>query len=454
MLTRDEQTIIAQCTPQGSGALALLRLSGKDALTVATKLTRLSSKQTCATVATHTVHHGYIIAHDGNIIDEVLCTIMHGPRTFTGQDTVEITCHNNQFIIQDALTQAIACGARIAEPGEFTQRAFLHKKIDLIQAEAINDLIHAQTPQALKHSLAQVQGSLSHWITAIEKELVKALAWTEASFEFLDDEGDFSHQISDQLTHLQQTITQIKNSYNHQKHIRQGFKIALIGSVNAGKSSLFNALIGQQRAIVTAQAGTTRDSIEASIYKKNGFWTLVDTAGLRQTDDFIEQEGIKRSHQEAHTADCILLVYDSSRALSDEEASVYASLKEHYAHKCIAILNKCDVENPLLHTDGIAISAHNKSGLTAVEQALEQKLAALTKDTESPYLLNQRQHTLLEKTTHDIAQVLTLLQKPTVHYELVSYHLKDVLENLSSLTGKSVSEQGLDMVFKEFCVGK
>ena len=220
---------------------------------------------------------------------------MRSPKTFTGQDTVEITCHNNQFIIEEIINLAIANGARLAQQGEFTKRAVFNGKIDLVQAEAINELIHAQTQLALKQSLAQLTGSFSHCLASLEKELLKALALSEASFEFLDEEMDFAPQIQALISSLQNTITGIKKTFNQQQQIRQGIRIAIIGSVNAGKSSLFNALLNQDRAIVSAIAGTTRDAIEAGVYTKGNYWTLVDTAGLRQTHDIIEQEGIKRS---------------------------------------------------------------------------------------------------------------------------------------------------------------
>ena len=252
ILSHDDETIIAQCTPKGSGAIALLRISGIAAFELATKISKLPSGALLCALPSHTIHFGYVVDAAGNHIDQVMFLLMRGPKTFTGQDTVEITAHNNPFIVQDIIAQAIAHGARMAQEGEFTKRAVLNNKIDLIQAEAINELIHANTHMALKKSLAQLEGSFSHWITAIEKELIKALAYSESSFEFIDEEMSFGNDIKKMLGHTLATIASIKKTFDQQQHIRQGVRIAIIGSVNAGKSSLFNTLLNKERAIVTS----------------------------------------------------------------------------------------------------------------------------------------------------------------------------------------------------------
>jgi tRNA modification GTPase len=207
MNAREDQTIIAQCTPQGSGALALLRICGLHAIDLAEKIARLPKEKALDAQASHTIHFGNIVSETGQIIDQVMFLLMRAPKTFTGQNTVEITCHNNPFIIHNIIHEAIQHGARIAERGEFAQRAVLNNKIDITQAEAINDVIHANTQFALKKSLAQVAGSMSQWIQTIEKDLLKALAWSEASFEFLDDEGDFAHEITQFISVIQKNIS-------------------------------------------------------------------------------------------------------------------------------------------------------------------------------------------------------------------------------------------------------
>jgi tRNA modification GTPase len=457
VVTRDEEIIIAQCTPAGKGALALLRLSGPQVRNLVDAFVRLASGKKIEEVSSHTIHFGWICDHAGNHIDQVMAIVMDSPKTFTGQDVIEITCHNNPFLIEAIMSQAIKHGARIAEEGEFTKRAFLNGKVDLLQAEAINELIGANTQLALKKSLSQLEGSFSHWIQGLERELVRALSWCEASFEFLDEEAEFGPQIKAQIEVVLAKIQELKKTFDAQQHIRQGIKIALIGSVNAGKSSLFNTLLNQQRAIVTTIAGTTRDVIEAGVYRDGNYWTLVDTAGLRQTQDIIEQEGIRRSFEEAQKADIIILVFDGARELTEEEHRVYQELLAQYRHKIILVENKVDLplwpKHPFADKADLKCSTVTQDHKEVLETHIKAKIQALFSSLDSPFLLNKRQHSLLLGLEKKLITILSLLDS-FIQYELVSYHLKDALEHISELTGRSISEAGMDMVFKEFCVGK
>lgn len=452
LLSHDEQTIIAQCTPRGSGAIALLRICGINAIEIADRISNLASGKKLKDLPSHTIHYGSIV-NQSSVADNVLFLLMRGPKTFTGQDTVEITCHNNQFIIEEIIALAIRAGARLAQEGEFSKRAVMSGKIDVIQAEAINELIHAQTQMALKQSLAQLEGSFSQWLATLEKDLLKALALCEASFEFLDEEMEFAPQIMQLITSVQNKITSIKKTFNQQQHIRQGIRVAIIGSVNAGKSSLFNALLNQNRAIVNAQAGTTRDVIEAGLFKNGNYWTLVDTAGLRQTDDIIEQEGIKRSLEEAHKADIIILAYDSSREITIQENIVYDQINEQYAHKIIQVFTKADAAISTAH-DTLFVSSQNRKNIDSLEQRIEQKIATLFASIESPFLLNQRQHNLLLALEQKLTDITIMLSQKPVAYELLSIHLNDAIAHLAELSGKAISEAGMDMIFREFCIGK
>jgi tRNA modification GTPase len=457
ILNHDDQTIIAQCTPRGSGALALLRISGLDACTIAASISTLASKKSLLEVPTHTVHFGSVIDHQGATIDQVMFIVMHGPKTFTGQDVVEITCHNNPFLIEAIIQQALASGARLAQEGEFTKRAFLNKKIDLIQAESINELIHASTQKALQQSLSQLEGSFSHWLQIIEKELIKNAALSEASFEFIDEEMEFGKQIKKSVEELSQKIETIKKTFNQQQHIRQGVRIALIGSVNAGKSSLFNALLNKKRSIVTDIAGTTRDVVEAGVYKSSSYWTLIDTAGLRQTEDVVEKEGIERSYQEAQQADCILLIIDSSRHLTVQEQTIYQDLLTNYKHKILIIYTKSDLvqfKEKFFDHPSLQVSVHDKKSIINLEQTLEQKIEHdFFTHNESPFLLNQRHFNLLLSLEKNLCTIKDLLIEP-IAYELVSFHLNDALEKVTELSGKTITEQSMDAIFREFCVGK
>jgi tRNA modification GTPase len=457
LLHHDDETIIALCTPKGPGALALLRMSGVHARDIASAMTVLPSKKTINTVETHTVHYGWIVDPQGVRVDQVMSIVMHAPATFTGQDVVEITCHNNPFIIDQIIEIAIHHGARLAQEGEFTKRAVLNKKVDLLQAEAINDLIHAQTPRALKKSLSQLKGSLSEWTLKIETELFRVFAFCEASFEFIDEEITFDEEIRTALRSARSMITNVKKTYSSQQQIKQGFRVALLGSVNAGKSSIFNALLSKQRAIVTSMAGTTRDVLEDALYKDGIYWTIVDTAGLRTTNDEIEQEGIRRSFIESQTADVIILVCDGTRALSQEEHMIYEQLIKSYESKVIVIENKADqghvIARNLSCEPALRISAHQPETITSLEALIATKITSLSSRMNAPFLLNKRQFSLLIELERKLRQIETILNGP-IQYEILSHHLNDALAHLSELTGKSISEQGMDAIFKQFCVGK
>lgn len=455
MFSRDDETIVAQCTPSGNGALALIRLSGINAREIVSGLSICTSGKKINDVPTHTVHVGWVLGNNQEHIDQVLFLVMHGPRTFTGQDTIEITCHNNPFIIEAIITRAIAHGARIAQAGEFTKRAYLNKKIDLVQAEAINELINAHTQEALNKSLAQLEGSFSHWIATVQDGLLQALTLCEASFEFLEEDINFDDQIKDLITQTLADIQTAQEQYQHQQQIKEGVRVALIGSVNAGKSSLFNALINKERAIVTEIAGTTRDTIEASVYKNNGYFTFIDTAGLRQTHDQIEQEGIKRSIQEADKADVVLLVIDSSTPLSTQEELAYRDLFAQYAQKTIVVATKHDIQKygPVLEAPCVTVSSTTGYNIEPLMHAIIKKTEVLTQQCALPFLINKRQHQLLHELKKNLLQLQDITQQ-TIEYELVSIHLHDALEKLTELTGKTISELSLDAIFKNFCVGK
>ncbi|MCL4361702.1 tRNA uridine-5-carboxymethylaminomethyl(34) synthesis GTPase MnmE [Candidatus Dependentiae bacterium] len=458
----DDETIIARCTPSGSGALALIRLSGTDARLVANKICKLPDGDklpdgNLLSKPSHTVHYGWIIDEVGKKIDQVLCILMDAPRTFTGQNIVEITCHNNPFIIEQIINLAIANGARLAQEGEFSKRAFLNGKIDLIQAEAINSLIGANTQFALKKTLGQLEGSFSSELEKIEKKLITSLAFCEASFEFLDEEAEFGDKIKQDIKLILVQIEKLKKAYDNQKQIREGIRIALIGSVNAGKSSIFNALLNQNRAIVTSIAGTTRDVIEAGLYKNGNYWTLVDTAGIRQTDDLIESEGIKKSLEEAKKADIIILTLDGSRNLTDQEEKMYQEIWQKHKNKIILTVNKSDLpiacKNELVKENHITISTQTRKNIDELENQIADKIENIFNLADSPFLLNKRQFNLLLGFEIKLKEILDSIDN-AVQYEILSLQLKDAISYLSELTGKSVSEAALDAVFKEFCVGK
>lgn len=448
-------TIVAQCTPSGSGAIALIRVSGPHALEVVHECAKLSSKKNLFEVATHTIHHGSMVNINSDIIDEVMFFVMHAPKTFTGEHVVEITTHNNTFIISSVIERLIECGARMAQQGEFSRQAVLNNKIDLLQAEAINDVIHANSELALKQSLEQLKGSFSQWITTIEKDTLKLRALCEATFEFLEEDIDFSDQIKESTSSLIAKIDVAKKTFDQQQRLREGVRIAIVGSVNAGKSSLFNQLLKKDRAIVTCIAGTTRDVIEGGLYKDGIYWTLIDTAGIRKTDDVIEKEGIERAYHETKNADVVLLVVDGSVSLSDEEKNTYHSILEQFKDKIIPVINKVDLNGMQFSEFESAHKISTKTGLgiDQLEESITKKVRELFAYNKSPFLLNTRHFNLLTAFERELFVVETMI-KSKPEYELIAYHLKNALGVLSEMTGKTVDEKMLDTVFKDFCVGK
>jgi len=456
-----DQPIIAVCTPRGSGALALLRISGADTFKVLEPMVRLSSENPLSLCTSHTIHHGYVVdsKNNGEKIDEVLFSVMYGPKTFTGEDTLEITCHNNEFIVQKIMSHAHKLGVRLAQPGEFSRRAVLNGKMDVMQAEAINDVISARSEHALKASLGQLSGTLSSFVVKAEHELTKLLGIVEASFEFLDEEQrdvGFDDMIVDRLKNFEEKLHSILDTFKLQQQIKDGVRVALVGSVNAGKSTLFNALLNKDRAIVTDIEGTTRDSIEAGIYRNGMFITFVDTAGLRSTDDTIEQQGIDRSWSQAAQADVVIIVVDASKKLTKSQLEDYTKLLQQYPDKTVMVANKIDSVSSYrcpLSDKFISVSAHNKTGLSELMAALDQKVEKLFSSCTSPFLLNTRQHALLSDVATKLEQI-RINSSESLSHELVAHHLRECLETLGQLTGKTIQENVFDSIFNDFCVGK
>lgn len=464
----NNQTIVALSTPTGNGAIALIRISGDEAMGITSKISRLHGSKKLDKQPSHTVHHGWVINKSNIALDEVMFIVMRGPHTFTGEDTVEITCHNNQFIIESIIKEILGNGARLANRGEFTQRAFENEKIDLMQAEAINELICAQTEMALKKSLAQLKGTLSKEIVEIERELIKSLAWSEASFEHLEDEGDFGEQIRKRIKKILKKIEIINKNYDIRKQIREGVRIVLLGSVNAGKSSLFNKILDQDRSIVTKVAGTTRDVIEAGIYRGQHYWTLIDTAGLRTTKNIIEKEGIKRSLDQAKKSDIIILAIDGSRnistGISTEEKKIYKKLMKDFSDKIIIVQTKIDKKSidlqkefpkelPEEFSGIIKISSLTGKNINKLKKHIEQKINKIFEVADSPFLLNKRQFKIITVLKEKLIKIIEMLSGE-IAYEIVSHHLQESIEDVSKLTGRTVREQAIDVLFKEFCVGK
>ena len=461
-MQKTDRTIIGLCTPLGSGAIALLRISGPKAIFITDKLSNLTSKKKLSACNTHTIHHAHIVDKENNSIDEVLILLMKQPNTFTGEETIEITCHNNQFIINAIIEEYISLGAYSAGPGEFSRQAVLNNKMDFVQAEAINELIHANNQTELKKALSQLKGTLSNFVYQIEEKILLMLSLSQASFEFIEeDEMDLFPSINAHLTELLNVFTKVKICFNAQKQIREGIRISLIGTVNSGKSSLFNCLIEQERAIVTDIPGTTRDVIEAGSYYKDGYVTFVDTAGIRKTNEKIEKIGIDNSYKQAALSDIILLIFDGSRPIIEYEKILYKDIYKKYKNKILFIQTKSDLKYhkkslPLINVNpDIVISSQTKDNIDYLRSLLNKKIKTLFQGTSQlPFLLNKRHYSLLLKVENILQEVASIMKKKPIAYELISHNLNDALHLLSEVTGKTASEAAMDKIFQEFCIGK
>jgi tRNA modification GTPase len=466
-LQSSSDAIVALCTPRGSGAVAMVRISGDDACRVADSIAHIPGKQSLSTAPSHTIHYGFVIDTDRNErVDEVMFNLMRAPRTFTGLDTVEITCHNNDLIIDKIIARAVAAGARQAERGEFTRQALLAGRIDLAQAEAVNDLIAAQSEQAVSAALGQVQGSLSQVLNQLEEDLVKILTFTEASFEFGEEEQDdvgYAHEVRTLFDHVQEKVATLLAAAHTQSALQAGARVACIGSVNAGKSTLFNALVGSERAIVSDHAGTTRDTIECGMRRDGISWTLIDTAGIRCAEHEVEIIGIERSRDEAKKADLILLIVDQSMPIGDDEKAFYSELIEQSASSIMLIATKTDkpedattvsflkaLEQHVLNHQKVA--ARSGVGVEQVHAMITQTLLKKTAGA-TPYLLNERHVNLVRHIAASLERAQRHLY-PDVAYELLAVDVRVILESVTQLTGHGIGEKLLDTVFSTFCVGK
>ncbi|MBM3894188.1 tRNA uridine-5-carboxymethylaminomethyl(34) synthesis GTPase MnmE [Candidatus Dependentiae bacterium] len=465
MIDLKQKSIVACCTAKGAAAAALIRISGHDAFEVVKKISRFPAKKTIFDFESHVVRYGRVVDSQTTlVIDEVLFLIMRGPKTFTGFDTVEITCHGNPIIVQKIIDAAVVAGARIADRGEFTRQAVENEKIDLVQAEAIHELVVAQNEVAVDRALAQVDGSLSKKISEIEEQIVRLLAFVEASFEFVEEEHEdlgYAHLVKKEYDAVCDSVSTLVVNCDRQNHLKNGFRVVCVGSVNAGKSTLFNRLVGANRSIVTNVAGTTRDVVDATVVKDGALVTFVDTAGIRESFDVVEQIGIERSLSEIARADLVVLVVDVTRKISAEEDELYARLSRESCNKLLVVKNKIDsaidydvlarlnILFPVVH---VSVSALSGQGVNELWKQI-QDVVQLCMIEESPFLLNERHKNILLSVQQSLTVVGDYLY-PHQQFELAAAQLHELLEIFSRMTGRNVAEKVLDQVFSSFCLGK
>ena len=453
-----DDTIAAIATPLGDGGLALVRLSGVEALAIAERcfrpLGKSSQKPTAA--ATHTIHYGEIV-RQGQRVDEVLLSVLRAPRTYTREDTVEITCHGGLLPARMVLDTLLETGARLALPGEFTQRAFLNGRLDLAQAEAVADLIHSRTELALRAAHEQLAGKLSQRINQLRDELMHILAHVEAHIDFPEEDiaPDTQDQLQRQLEHGLAFMDELLRTAGEGQLLRRGIRAAIVGRPNVGKSSLLNQLLGHDRAIVSPVPGTTRDTIEETANIRGLPVVLIDTAGLREARDELEAEGIRRSHVTLGRAEMVLQVLDASEPLTAADEKY---LSEFAGKKRILVRNKTDLpirlRLPGLAAPVVDVCCLNGTGIEALKDAIKELIwSGEIKAEMLEVMINSRHQDALTRARAATQRTLDAL-RARAGLELAALDLRIAANAVGEIVGKTTTEDLLDSIFSQFCIGK
>lgn len=452
------ETIAAIATGLTNAGIGIIRVSGDMAIDVVDKI--FCTKNGLKTKLSHTINYGHIV-EDGNIVDEVLVMLMKAPRTYTGEDTVEINCHGGILVLQKVLKLVLKAGARIAKPGEFTKRAFLNGKMDLSKAEAVIDIINAKNDYALKSGMSQLNGNIRSKISGMREKILHEIAYIESA---LDDPENYSldkypKKLEKIINYIQKDIDKLINSFSNGKIIKEGVETVIIGRPNAGKSSILNLLLKEDRAIVSDIEGTTRDIIREYIKLGDISLNIVDTAGIRNTEDYIEKIGVDKAKNIAINADFVLLVIDATKSLSEEDIELIDYIKDK---KAIILLNKADseillsVDDIKKYTDKkiILFSAKESIGLSELEE--EIKLMFYRGDidfNDQIYITNERHIEALEEAKESLDMVLSSIEEELPE-DFYSIDMLNAYESLGSITGEAIDDDLANEIFSKFCMGK
>lgn len=453
-------TIAAISTGMTSSGIGIVRISGEEAFAIADKMYVSRTGKKLSSMPSHTIQYGFI-ADGEDTVDEVLVMLMRAPRSFTAEDTVEINCHGGVYAMKRILEIAVKCGARCAEPGEFTKRAFLNGRIDLSQAEAVIDVIQAKNEYALKSSVSQLRGSVLKVIQELRSKIIYEIAFIESA---LDDPEHISlenypQKLESKVSDMKDLLKKLIASSENGKRMREGIKTVIIGKPNAGKSSLLNLLLGEERAIVTDIAGTTRDTLEEQITIHGISLNIIDTAGIRETDDTVEKIGVKKAKTSAEEADLILYVVDSSSAFDENDEQILDLIKDR---KTIILLNKIDLQSVTTEymikekTDKpiIPISAKEETGLDLLEDTIKDLFYnGKISFNDEIYITNMRQKAALENAFSSLCKVQESIEM-CMPEDFFSIDLMSAYEELGSITGESVGEDLVNEIFGRFCMGK
>jgi len=451
-----KEPIAAIATPIGEAGISVIRVSGKDCIT---KVNKIFKGKDLTKQASHTVHFGHIIK-DGRVVDEVLVTLFHTPRSYTGEESVEISCHGGVLVTQAVLETVLTQHIRMAEPGEFTQRAFLNGKLELSQAEAVADLIHAKSRKAVDSAQQQLEGALGKHIRNFRQAIIDATAMVELELDFSEEDVEFANKdhLTKLLRDLDQQIDRLLETYEAGRLVKHGVRTVFVGLPNAGKSTLLNTLVGTERAIVTEIAGTTRDTIDADWSYEGLMFRLTDTAGIRETKDFIEAEGVKRSEKAIRDADLVVFLKDLSIPLEPVEEKLIRELLENSEQKpFISLGTKNDIA---LETNGegslydLKVSATKGEGINALKSLMKDRaLQNKHYDASSLLVTSSRHRDALLKTREHVRSALDALAAG-VSGDFLSIDLRASLHELGTITGEITTEDLLDSIFSRFCIGK
>jgi tRNA modification GTPase len=457
-----DNVIAAISTPVGTGGIGIVRLSGAESFQVADRVFVSPSGKSVTSFPSHTIHYGHVVGKDGAVIDEVMLTVMRAPKTYTREDIVEINCHGGNVVVGMVLQAVIDAGARLADPGEFTQRAFVNGRIDLSQAEAVMDVIDAKTEAGVSYSLNQLSGGLSKKYQGIDDELLHLLTYIDAALDYpeYDVEEVTEHELDQNIHHMIDEIDELLQSAKVGKVVRDGIDTVILGEPNVGKSSLMNKLLHEEKALVTNIPGTTRDTIEDYLNIGGVPFHIIDTAGIRETDDVIEKMGVERAKQMVNQAELVLYIEDVSRETSNGDQK-WMSLLE--GKKVLHIYNKSDLIDEddqaslkdHLSDNQIVLSVKSEEGL----QTLKQKMVEMAVGSDSvvrkddPIVSNVRHISLLKQVRQNLESALESMAMG-MSVDIVAIDLKDALDNLRKITGQSLGDDIIDQIFANFCLGK
>lgn len=459
-----DQTIAAISTAMADGGIGIIRISGEDAIDIMDRMFRPAKEKNMRDVDSYTAHYGYVYDGDQKI-DECICLVMRAPNTYTREDVVEINCHGGVVVMKKVLETAISCGARPAEPGEFTKRAFLNGRIDLSQAEAVMDVISSKNDLALQSSLKQLEGSLRHKIDELRKVIIHHIAAIESALddpEHMSIDG-YGEQLLVDVRKIKQEIQILIDSADDGKIVKEGIKTVIIGKPNAGKSSLLNVLVGEERAIVTEIAGTTRDTLEEAISIQGIPLNIIDTAGIRDTEDVIEKIGVEKAKENIKSADLILYVVDGSRQLDQNDELIMRMIEDK---KVIVLRNKSDLDQKAdldairdrvahdEHWRYVEISAKTKDGITEFHDILKDMFfeGNLSFNNEI-YITNMRHKNALMEARDSLSMVEQSIEDEMPE-DFFSIDLMNAYESLGFIIGESLGEDLVNEIFSEFCMGK